>query len=109
MARRFQLIKVDEPAESVAVDMLRGLVRQLERHHGVRILDEAIVEAVGLSHRYVTGRQLPDKAISVLDTACARVAIAQHDMPALLEAAMRHAESPGRRDQKPEARGALRL
>lgn len=92
LARRFQLIKVEEPEPAIAVHMLRGLIGQLERHHRVRILDEAVVDAVTLSHRYITGRQLPDKAISILDTACARVAIAQHNMPAPLEEAIRHAE-----------------
>ena len=93
LARRFQVVKVDEPDEDTAVEMLRGLVPKLERHHGVRIMDEAIREAVALSHRYITGRQLPDKAIGVLDTASARVAIAQHSMPAALEDAIRRAES----------------
>ncbi|WP_295853092.1 type VI secretion system ATPase TssH [uncultured Xylophilus sp.] len=85
LARRFQVVKVDEPSEEVAIDMLRGMVATLERHHGVEIVDEAVREAVKLSHRYITGRQLPDKAISVLDTACARVAIAQNGVPEELE------------------------
>lgn len=75
LARRFQVIKVEEPTEAVAISMLRGLVAAMEKHHQVRVLDEAISAAVELSHRYITGRQLPDKAISVLDTACARLAI----------------------------------
>ena len=86
LARRFQVVKVDEPSEEVAIDMLRGMVATLEKHHGVEILDDAVREAVKLSHRYITGRQLPDKAISVLDTACARVAIAQSGVPEELEA-----------------------
>ncbi len=85
LARRFQVVKVDEPSEEVAIDMLRGMVATLEKHHGVEILDDAVREAVKLSHRYITGRQLPDKAISVLDTACARVAIAQSGVPEELE------------------------
>ncbi|MDG5493783.1 type VI secretion system ATPase TssH [Niveispirillum sp. BGYR6] len=89
LARRFQVVKVDEPDEATAVAMLRGLVPKLETHHGVRVLDEAVADAVRLSHRYITGRQLPDKAIGVLDTACARVAIAQNGEPPALEAARR--------------------
>ncbi|SNS13039.1 MULTISPECIES: type VI secretion system ATPase TssH [unclassified Azospirillum] len=89
LARRFQVVKVDEPDEATAVAMLRGLVPKLEAHHGVRVLDEAVADAVRLSHRYITGRQLPDKAIGVLDTACARVAIAQNGEPPALEAARR--------------------
>lgn len=85
LARRFQVIKVDEPSEANAVLMLRGVVETLERHHKVRILDEAVHDAVALSHRYISGRQLPDKAISVLDTACARVAIGQNDTPPVIE------------------------
>ena len=64
------------------MEMLRGVAGKLELHHGVQIMDAAIVDAVKLSHRYISGRQLPDKAISVLDTACARVALGQHDAAA---------------------------
>ncbi|QEL55957.1 type VI secretion system ATPase TssH [Chromobacterium paludis] len=85
LARRFQAVQVEEPSEDTAVVMLRGVAARLERHHGVRILDAAIHDAVKLSHRYISGRQLPDKAISVLDTASARVALAQHDQPPQLE------------------------
>ncbi len=85
LARRFQVVKVDEPAPDAAVGMLRGMVDALSRHHGVEILDEAVRDAVRLSHRYITGRQLPDKAISVLDTACARVALALAGTPPQLE------------------------
>jgi type VI secretion system protein VasG len=89
LARRFQVVKVEEPSEEQAMVMLRGLTATLERHHHVRILDEAITGAVQLSHRYMTGRQLPDKAVSVLDTACARVALSLEATPAPLEDAQR--------------------
>ena len=85
LTRRFQVVKVEEPAEKLAVAMLRGLVPVLEKHHGVRILGEALEAAAGLSHRYIAGRQLPDKAISLLDTACARVGISQAATPPALE------------------------
>jgi type VI secretion system protein VasG len=89
LARRFQVVKIEEPCEEVAIDMLRGMVQTLQKHHDVEILDEAVREAVKLSHRYITGRQLPDKAISVLDTACARVAIGQNGVPLEVEALQR--------------------
>jgi type VI secretion system protein VasG len=85
LARRFQVVKVEEPTEAQAVDMMRGLVATLERHHNVRILDDAVEAAVRLSHRYISGRQLPDKSVSVLDTACARVALAQVATPPAIE------------------------
>ncbi|GAA0841850.1 type VI secretion system ATPase TssH [Cupriavidus pauculus] len=85
LARRFQVVKVEEPTESLAVAMLRGMVGLMEKHFNVRVLDEAIVEAVRLSHRYISGRQLPDKAVSVLDTACAKVALGQSATPAEIE------------------------
>lgn len=84
--RRFQRIQIEEPDEENAIIMLRAVADKLEAHHGVQILDSAIREAVRLSQRYISGRQLPDKAISVLDTACARVSLAQHDIPPALEA-----------------------
>lgn len=89
LARRFQVVKVEEPDEAKAIAMMRGLGEALETHHRVRILDEAIEEAVKLSHRYISGRQLPDKSVSVLDTACARVAIGQGATPAAVEDAQR--------------------
>ncbi len=92
LVRRFQVVKVDEPEESAAVEMLRGVVANLEKHHRVTVLDEAVWDAVRLSHRYITGRQLPDKAISVLDTACARVAIGQTGKPPEIEDAASHME-----------------
>jgi type VI secretion system protein VasG len=85
LARRFQVVKVDEPDEFKAIAMMRGIADKMEAHHNVRILDEAIVECVKLSHRYITGRQLPDKSVSVLDTACAKVAIGQGSIPAPID------------------------
>ncbi|MEA2343241.1 MAG: type secretion system protein VasG [Thermoanaerobaculia bacterium] len=85
LTRRFQVVKVDEPDEEAALDMLRGLAPHLEKHHRVRILDEAVRSAVQLSHRYLPERRLPDKAIGVLDTASARVALAQEGTPAAIE------------------------
>jgi len=89
LARRFQVVKVEEPNEETAVVMMRGLTETLEKHHNVRILDEAVADAVKLSHRYISGRQLPDKAVSVLDTACAKVAIGQGAIPPQIEDATR--------------------
>jgi len=85
LARRFQVIKVEEPSEELACAMLRGMAPLMEKHFGVRLVDEAISEAVRLSARYISGRQLPDKAISVLDTACAKVALGQSATPARIE------------------------
>jgi type VI secretion system protein VasG len=85
LARRFQVVKVEEPTEAVACTMLRGIVGSLEKHHNLRILDEAVTATVRLSHRYIAGRQLPDKAVSVLDTACARLALGQNSTPPRLE------------------------
>ena len=85
LTRRFQVVKVEEPDEAKAVVMMRGIADKMEDHHNVRILDEAIVDCVHLSHRYITGRQLPDKSISVLDTACAKVAIGQGATPGPVE------------------------
>jgi len=85
LARRFQVVKVDEPTEAKCQVMLRGLVPVLEKHHTVRILDEGLNAAVKFSHRYLPDRQLPDKAVSVLDTACARLALGQHATPPAVE------------------------
>lgn len=85
LARRFQVIKVEEPDELAAVEMLRSVVSNLEAHHKVVVLDEAVRDAVRLSQRYISGRQLPDKAISVLDTACARVGVGQSGTPPEIE------------------------
>ena len=85
LARRFQVVKVQEPSESQCNVMLRGIVSSLENHHNVRILDEAVKAAVRLSSRYLAGRQLPDKAVSVLDTACARLSLGQNATPGPVE------------------------
>src|SRR5262249_13099888 len=85
LSRRFQVVKVEEPTEEQAIVMMRGLTETLENHHKVRILEEAVEDSVRLSHRYITGRQLPDKSVSVLDTACARVAIGLSATPPALE------------------------
>ncbi|WP_219339850.1 type VI secretion system ATPase TssH [Luteimonas salinisoli] len=92
LTRRFQVVKVDEPGDDRAVAMLRGVARAMAAHHRVRILDEAVRDAVKLSSRYIAGRQLPDKAVSVLDTACARIAIGQSSTPAAVEDARRRLE-----------------
>jgi type VI secretion system protein VasG len=89
LTRRFQVVKVEEPSEGQCLTMLRGIVPTLEHHHGVRILEEGVAAAVGLSHRYLAGRQLPDKAVSVLDTACARLALGQNSTPPDIEDAQR--------------------
>ncbi|MGA3202930.1 MAG: type VI secretion system ATPase TssH [Bryobacteraceae bacterium] len=89
LARRFQVVKVEEPVEQQCMVMLRGIVGALEKHHGVRILDEGVAAAVRLSHRFLAGRQLPDKAVSVLDTACARLSLGQNSIPASIEDASR--------------------
>jgi type VI secretion system protein VasG len=85
LTRRFQVVQVDEPDEEKAIAMMRGIVSPLEKHHRVQILDEAIEAAVRLSHRYIPARQLPDKAVSLIDTACARVAVSQHATPPAVE------------------------
>jgi type VI secretion system protein VasG len=93
LARRFQVVKVEEPTEDVACTMLRGIVGSLEKHHNLRILDEAVTATVRLSHRYIAGRQLPDKAVSVLDTACARLSLGQNSTPPRLEDIQRQLDS----------------
>src|SRR5579863_1234049 len=89
LARRFQVVKVEEPTEAQCMVMLRGIVASLEKHHSVRILDEGVRAAVRLSARFLAGRQLPDKAVSVLDTACARLSLGQNSVPAAMEDAIR--------------------
>ncbi|MEW4490516.1 type VI secretion system ATPase TssH [Thalassoglobus sp. JC818] len=85
LARRFQVVKVEEPSEEQAINMMRGLAATLQSHHNVEILNEAIEDSVRLSNRYISGRQLPDKSVSLLDTACARVAISHTATPASIE------------------------
>ncbi|HKE95774.1 MAG TPA: type VI secretion system ATPase TssH [Povalibacter sp.] len=82
LTRRFQVVQVDEPGEEKAILMMRGVASTMEKHHRVQVLDEALEAAVKLSHRYIPARQLPDKSVSLLDTACARVAVSQHAVPA---------------------------
>ncbi len=93
LTRRFQVVKVEQPDTEAAIRMLRHLTDILESHHRVRILDEAVRAAVELSSRYVPDRQLPDKAISLLDTAAARVAISQHAVPAKVDDCRKQIES----------------
>ncbi|MBF2974434.1 AAA family ATPase, partial [Pseudomonas aeruginosa] len=81
LTRRFQVVQVDEPSEHKAILMMRGVASTMEKHHQVQILDEALEAAVRLSHRYIPARQLPDKSVSLLDTACARTAISLHAVP----------------------------
>ena len=92
LTRRFQVVNVKEPETAVAVAMIRNVAKGIAKHHDVIVLDEAIAAAVVLSQRYVPARQLPDKAVSLLDTACARVAVSQHATPAALEDAKRRIE-----------------
>ncbi len=93
LTRRFQTVKIDEPAEDKALLMMRGIVTALEKHHRVQILDEALEAAVKLAHRYIPDRQLPDKAVSLLDTACARVGVSHHATPAEVEDCQRRLEA----------------
>ncbi|MCP3718343.1 type VI secretion system ATPase TssH [Paraburkholderia sp. CNPSo 3281] len=93
LTRRFQVVQVHEPEEARAVTMMRGLAAALETHHGVQVLDEAIEAAVKLSHRYLPARQLPDKSVSLLDTACARVAVSQHATPPAVDDAQRRIDA----------------
>ena len=93
LTRRFQVVQVGEPSEEKAILMLRGVASVLEKHHRVALLDEAIEAAVRLAHRYIPARQLPDKAVSLLDTACARVAVSQHATPPELEDCQRRLEA----------------
>jgi type VI secretion system protein VasG len=92
LKRRFQMVKVDEPDVKKATDMMRKVTGTLEKHHKVRILDEAVEDSVKLSHRYITDRQLPDKSVSLLDTACARVGLSLAATPGPLEETTREIE-----------------
>ena len=85
LTRRFQVVKIEEPSEEKAINMMRAIAEVLQSHHGVRIMDEAIVDSVKLSSRYITSRQLPDKSVSLLDTACARVSLSQSSTPEAIE------------------------
>ena len=93
LTRRFQVVKIDEPSEEKAILMMRAMASTLEKHHRVQILDEALEATVHLSHRYIADRQLPDKSVSLLDTACARVAISQHSVPAEVDDCRRRIEA----------------
>ncbi len=93
LTRRFQVVQVDEPSEEKAILMMRGVASVMEKHHKVLLLDEALEDSVKLAHRYIPDRQLPDKSVSVLDTACARVAISQHAKPAEVEDCQRRIEA----------------
>jgi type VI secretion system protein VasG len=93
LTRRFQVVQVQEPSEEKTILMMRGVATTLEKHHRVQILDEALEAAVRLSHRYIPARQLPDKAVSLMDTACARVAVSQHATPPEIEDAQRRIET----------------
>ena len=93
LTRRFQTVKIEEPSEEKAILMMRGIVSAMEKHHRVQILDVALDAAVKLSHRYIADRQLPDKSVSLLDTACARVAVSHHATPAEVEDCQRRIEA----------------
>ena len=93
LTRRFQVVQVPEPSEAKALLMMRGVASTMERHHQVQVLDEALEAAVKLSHRYIPARQLPDKSVSLLDTACARVAISLHAVPAEVDDSRRRIEA----------------
>ncbi|MCA9131663.1 MAG: type VI secretion system ATPase TssH [Planctomycetales bacterium] len=93
LTRRFQVVQIDEPSEERAILMMRGMASTLEKHHKVKVLDEALEAAVRLSHRYIPARQLPDKSVSLLDTAAARVAISQHAVPAEVDDSRKRIEA----------------
>jgi type VI secretion system protein VasG len=93
LTRRFQVVQVAEPGEEKAILMMRGVASTLEKHHRVQVLDEALEASVKLSHRYIPARQLPDKSVSLLDTACARVAISQHAVPPEVDDSRKHIDA----------------
>jgi type VI secretion system protein VasG len=93
LTRRFQTVQVDEPSEERAILMMRGVASTMEKHHKVQILDEALEAAVKLSHRYIPARQLPDKSVSLIDTACARVAVSLHATPAEVDDSRKRIEA----------------
>ncbi|GGF20396.1 ClpV1 family T6SS ATPase [Aliidongia dinghuensis] len=96
LTRRFQVVRVEEPSEAMAIDIMRGLADTFAGHHKVRILDEAVRDAVRLSKRYIPARQLPDKSVSLLDTAASMVAMSRTVQPAALEDVEREQELAGR-------------
>ncbi|MGH8557643.1 MAG: type VI secretion system ATPase TssH [Methylococcales bacterium] len=93
LTRRFQVVKIDEPTDQKALLMMRGVASAMEKHHKVLLLDEALEDSVKLAHRYIPDRQLPDKSVSVLDTACARVAVSQYAVPAEIDDSRRRIEA----------------
>ena len=93
LTRRFQVVQIDEPSEEKSILMMRGMASTMENHHRVQVLDEALEASVRLSHRYIPARQLPDKSVSLLDTACARVAVSQHAVPAEVDDSRRRIEA----------------
>ena len=93
LTRRFQVVQIDEPSEEKSILMMRGMASTMENHHRVQVLDEALEASVRLSHRYIPARQLPDKSVSLLDTACARVAVSQHSVPAEVDDSRRRIEA----------------
>src|SRR5437588_10304285 len=93
LTRRFQVVKVEEPSEEKCIRMMRAVMVPFEKHHKVQVLDEAIDAAVRLSQRYIAGRQLPDKAVSLIDTAAARVAVSQHAVPPEVDDSRRRIQS----------------
>jgi type VI secretion system protein VasG len=107
LTRRFQVVQVAEPGEDKAILMVRGVASMLEKHHRVQVLDAGLEAAVRLSHRYIPARQLPDKAISLLDTACARVAVSQHAVPPALEDSRRRIEALNIEREIIEREGAI--
>lgn len=109
LTRRFQVVQVFEPSEEKAVQMMRAMVSVMEKHHSVQVLDEALESAVKLSRRYIPDRQLPDKAVSLLDTTCARVAISQHAVPAEVDDCRKRISCLETELQIVEREGALML
>ena len=107
LTRRFQTVKIEEPTEDRALLMMRGIVAALEQHHRVQVLDAALDSAVKLSHRYIADRQLPDKAVSLLDTACARVAVSHHATPPEVEDCQRRIEALETERQIIDREGAI--
>jgi type VI secretion system protein VasG len=93
LTRRFEVVKIEEPAEEKCIGMMRGIINVQEKYHRVQVLDEALQSAVRLSQRYISDRQLPDKAVKLIDTACARVAVSQNSVPPEIENSRRHIDA----------------